>query len=693
MISVTTKQLVRKYRKIIIAVGLFLVFDFIVMGTNIYSSFKISESAVSINLSGRQRMLSQRTTKALLLLQDDVRRGDDEDVIRTQKELKLVVGLFDSTLKGFSDGAIVTGGDGHPVELVKVNTDVSRRIVQEAYVIWTPYIKKLQPLIREGQFSQAQLDAAAAYARANNLELLRLMNDLTTDLEKSANDRAFWLRIVQFAGLLLALVNFGYTVVVSIRDLVTSDQEVAKARKETDEILATVREGLFLLNPQYRIGSQYSESLSEVLQREVHPDMEFLPVLKNMVPEKVYGAASDYIELLFGERVKEALVASLNPLNEVPVTTADPNGNSKTRYLNFHFNRVTTEERISHLLVTVQDMTEQVLLAQQLEQAKGQARVEVDVLLRLLNTDPEALRNLMDSANRALEQINTRLRSEDDSQSGRRLTVNFIMRTLHGVKGEAAALGVEMLETYAHVCEKELVAMRDSEEITGENLVRITVLLEGFYERLSSLTDIVSRLTSFSGRNADAEEEDRVRIFTGALSTLAERIAGDQHKKISFSADVDDLRKLPLRVVHELQAIAIQLVRNALTHGIESSEERHTLGKEETGALHISCKEIGDYRFEFMLRDDGRGISPARLRETLVNSGHLKREEANAMSDTEIARKLFEPGVSTASDADRDAGHGVGLDVVHAKIRAMHGQLLVKSRTNLFTEFHLQFEL
>jgi signal transduction histidine kinase len=701
MSSVTRKELFKelftnkKYRKIAIPVLLFLVFDFTVISTNFYSSYRMEESAVSINLSGRQRMLSQRTTKALLLLQDDMRRGDTEDTGKVQNELKLVVRLFDTTLKGFRDGDIVTGGDNQPVKLVKVDTEISRKAVQDAYAIWEPYLDRLQPLLSDRPFTQAQLDAAAAYARANNLELLRLMNDLTTDLEKTATERAFWLRVIQAIFLFAAIANVIYTIWVSMRDLIASDREITKARKETDEILATVREGLFLLDPQYRLGSQFSESLAQVLQRDVYSGMEFLPVLKQMVPEKVYGAAADYIELLFGERVKEALITSLNPLSEVPVTTVDRNGNSKTHYLNFHFNRAITEGQISHLLVTVQDVTEQILLAQQLEQAKGQARIEIEVLLRLLNTEPAALQQFLNNVDQALGQINERLRSDEDMQQGHLHTVNYIMRIIHGIKGEAAALGVEMFEAYAHDCEKELVTIRDRGEATGDDMVRITVLLEGFYERLSSLTGIVSRLSSFSsGKHPDEEpEQSKAQVFVDSLRTLAERIAGDQHKKITFSADIDDLQKLPRRIVQELQGIAIQLVRNAMAHGIELPEERRALGKEESGALHVSCKDLGNYRFEFMLRDDGRGIVADRLRKAMVDSGYLSREEANGLSDVEIGRKLFEPGVSTAAGADRDAGHGIGLDVVHSKVRAMHGYLQVKSRADQFTEFHIRFEV
>jgi PAS domain S-box-containing protein len=222
-----------------------MVADSLVIGINFYSTYKANESAVSINLSGRQRMLSQRMTKALLILQRAIASDDDAGVERQLKELDLSVGIFNTTLKGFRDGGMVTGGDGAQVYLTQVNTDVSRKIVANAYLFWNPYLEHLRPLLGNNRdFSAEQLEAVVAYAQANNLEVLRLMNDLTNDLEKVANDRAHILRIVLVVGIFVAFGNFAYTVIVSISDLMASDVKIAEAQRETREILYTVHENI-----------------------------------------------------------------------------------------------------------------------------------------------------------------------------------------------------------------------------------------------------------------------------------------------------------------------------------------------------------------------------------------------------------------------------------------------------------------
>jgi signal transduction histidine kinase len=503
----------------------------------------------------------------------------------------------------------------------------------------------------------------------------------------SASHAGFWL--------------FGMTFFfIFIRNLARRDEKVTKAQEETTGILTTVHEGLFLLGKDGKLGTQFSASLPQMLQRNVVPGMDFIAVLREMVPPKIFEAATDYIELLLGDRVKEALVTSLNPLTNVPISTTDQTGADQQRYLTFSFNRVVVAGEISHLLVTVQDVTELVSLLQRLEQAKKQSKIEVEALLQLLSGDIDSLRQFIANVDHGLGQINKELSHAQDDRGNHLHTLASILRIVHGIKGEAAALGINVLENYAHECEKEMVAMRESgEEIGGDHMVRISVLLEGFYERYSSLAVIIEHFGAALGKTrVDGEERGGVELrkaespaVVQQITALAQRIAKEQNKQVDVSCRLEKLLTLPARVAQELQSISIQLVRNAMTHGIETPAERSAVRKSETGQLQIWCERSDNEHYDFVVRDDGRGIVPRRLRTQLAESGKMSREEVDRLSDNEVASMLFHPGVSTATVANRDAGHGIGLDIVLEKVKTIKGHLRVTSRSNLFTEFRIRF--
>ena len=138
-----------KYREIIIAVTLFLLFDLGVLVLNFYTSFQIAEDALGVNLSGRQRMLSQRTAKSLLAV--DAARSKELPADKDLEELKSAVRLFDTSLKGFQGGATVPGGDGKPVFLKAAEGAKAMDILKKAQDLWTPYQQKLLPVLEIGR--------------------------------------------------------------------------------------------------------------------------------------------------------------------------------------------------------------------------------------------------------------------------------------------------------------------------------------------------------------------------------------------------------------------------------------------------------------------------------------------------------------------------------------------------------------
>ena len=191
----------------VVAVSLFLLFDFAALGLNVWMSVKIEREAVGINLAGRQRMLSQRMAKVLLQLEDAQRAG--EPLAEPMQELALTTELFDQTLQGFWAGRETEGGQGERVFLAPVTQAHTRQLVAQAREIWAPYRElSLQVLSADAAQLPVRLPAVVGYAKAHNLELLSLMNALTTELETLTRREATRMRWYQGITFTLALLNF-----------------------------------------------------------------------------------------------------------------------------------------------------------------------------------------------------------------------------------------------------------------------------------------------------------------------------------------------------------------------------------------------------------------------------------------------------------------------------------------------------
>jgi two-component system, chemotaxis family, sensor kinase CheA len=156
-----------KYREIVVAVAFFLVFDMAVLILNFVISYQIADDALAINLAGRQRMLSQRMTKALLQVETAVLRN--ENPLKAVDELRQTVTVFSSTLQAFTYGGETVNAQGKPVELTKASEEKAIVALNSAYLLWTPYEKVLAPVL-EGNVDHASLQPAVTYATKHKLD-------------------------------------------------------------------------------------------------------------------------------------------------------------------------------------------------------------------------------------------------------------------------------------------------------------------------------------------------------------------------------------------------------------------------------------------------------------------------------------------------------------------------------------------
>ena len=557
-----------KYREIIIAVALFLLFDLGVLVLNFYTSFKIDQDTVAINLSGRQRYVSQRIARTLLEL-DAMRSANQPYKPETLTELRNGTNIFQSSHMAFREGGTVPGGDGKPVYLEPVVSLRGRELEGKVDDLWKPYYELLKPLAND-TFTPEQLSAALTYSQASNIKLLTIANDFVTETQQIGASRASVLRMVQTGGIILALLNFAFILFKFLRRLRTSDAAIEAANEENHEILTSVREGLFLITPDYALGSQLSRSAHELFGKKLAPGQNFFELLSMLVSDKALNDAHDYVELLFSPHVKEKLIQSINPLAEVEVFVKNRLGQDTARYLSFYFNRVQDGGTVHHLLVTVQDITQKVELEVKLATERQRSQKELSMMLKALETDPMTMQVFVERAEASLLEVNELLRSASSANSEAQIhkIVDGAYRRIHAFKGDAASLGLEILASLAHQFETELQKIKDSGPISGDSLLPLPLPLE----------DLLTKVGAFKAlsvkRPGGAASPAPDSSLNAALIQLASDVSRDCGKSVKATIRMNSALDLPTEKINLVREIAIQLVRNAVVHGVETPAVR-----------------------------------------------------------------------------------------------------------------------
>jgi chemotaxis protein histidine kinase CheA len=136
------------------------------------------------------------------------------------------------------------------------------------------------------------------------------------------------------------------------------------------------------------------------------------------------------------------------------------------------------------------------------------------------------------------------------------------------------------------------------------------------------------------------------------------------------------------RIAEQLVEPCLQLVRNAVAHGIEPPGVRAALGKAQAGTIALGARKLGN-RLALSIEDDGAGVDVADVRARAVEAGLVTAAIADATDDDTLLSLLFVPGFSTRESTDLLAGRGIGLDIARAVIQRMGGAIRLSSRAKV----------
>src|SRR6266403_809949 len=520
---------------------------------------------------------------------------------------------------------------------------------------------------------------------------------IATELQSANLRSATQLRFVMMSGLVIAI---GLVLLVTVLLSASQRQEssLRQARQQTTDILRTVKDGLFLLDSKLAIGSAYSGALETLFQRKDFAGLPFEDLLRHIVPERTLTTAVKFVKILWAERTNEKLVKTINPLGEVEVHLDAGNGKFDTRYLQFDFHRVRVDGEMTNVLVSVSDVTARVELANELQTSQSQAQGQVDTLLGILHIDPAQLALFLNDSNAAMKMINAVLREPTREEGVFRKKLDTLFRKVHSVKGEAAALGLSSIESRAHAFEDDLKSLKEKPSLSGNDFLPLVIKLDELLTHLQSVSELVARLSRMNGTQHDAVhsitavlQEEKQRLQGGktdagveaTLQQLTARVARENNKEAILQCT--GLDAVPEDYRRAVKDIGVQAVRNAVVHGIASPSARAAAGKARQGVLRLSFQDAGDSGYKLIVEDDGQGLSTERIKEAAVRKGFITPEKALTMDTKQIFSLLFQPGFSTIETATKDAGRGVGMNLIADLTNQMGGRVSVATSAGKFT--------
>ncbi len=505
---------------------------------------------------------------------------------------------------------------------------------------------------------------------------------------------------------------------ISVKRHEREKQELIDAgNRFSDALLRHASEGLFLLDSKDNVLLPVSHTLSLQFRRQDFANLSFEKLLAPLVTAKTLTVVRNYIAaLLKGDQQNPQ---AGNPLSDVPVRLPTPQGASEAAHYRFDFEPVALADEPRAWLVRVADITTQVTAARELEELRAQVELQGEMLRGVLQMGGARFGAFMQKTDAAMKTIGTVLKKPAREQTAFRLKLEETLNEVDRVRREAAAFKLSGLERSARVFEDALQDLRSRSELSGSDFLPLAVKLDQLYEQFAALKSLTiaagpSR-ESEAAANAPPVTETGTQIISApkftqemfepktagrayrtaragsldsTLQALTDHIAQEHNKQVVL--ETSGLELIPPRYQTAIKNIAIQLIRNAVMHGIETPELRAAAGKAVRGTLRLDFKSRRD-SFDLLFEDDGRGLNPDEVRATAVERGVVSSEAAARLRDREAIKLIFKSRYTTLANSPSDVTHGAGMSLVRRYVHDAGGKIALASLPGHETRFKVSF--
>lgn len=227
--------------------------------------------------------------------------------------------------------------------------------------------------------------------------------------------------------------------------------------------------------------------------------------------------------------------------------------------------------------------------------------------------------------------------------------------------------------------------------LVGELVIRNSILSDRLSAKDQERVELpeLARLTREIQDNVMSLRAQPIKQAFSRVPRMLRDLMAETGKQVNLQTH-GEMTEVDKGVIEKIGDPLTHLIRNAVDHGLESTEERLRAGKSPQGTIVLSAEQKGA-RIIVTVSDDGKGIDRARVRAKAVEKGIIAADAV--LTDEEIDQLICAPGFSTAATISNISGRGVGMDVVRSNVEALGGRVEIASVPGKGTSFTLVLPL
>ncbi len=501
-------------------------------------------------------------------------------------------------------------------------------------------------------------------------------------------------------------------------------EEGANALREqlylVSRLLNNMRQAVFAVDKTLKVVPPVSDFSKSIFFREISGQEIFPLIFDRTLNVEQRSQVRSTFDLVFDEDELQWQISKGSMPTEVNL---ELNGEMRTLKISYSDMR-NTDQVMEKLMFVVEDVTELRQLEKKIQEEKDQSARTMSVVAQIYTAPVQLVASFFKTSTRLMTECVRQTQFDVVTDDSKKL----IKRNLHTIKGNARGVGFTLISGLIHQIEGELQEGDLISSLLLPKLNKIDQVIEeyrGVARRFGELTQNSTTATT-GGANETVtlhkeslnrlqeklresvldrkawdvlEYQDEIaRLYESPLASLfhlkhhlVEEVGTSLQKSVQLIVTADFIT-LPEVVAEVIDDSLTHLLRNAIDHGIETTEERLHFGKSTNGTIKLNGY-LDESNLVVEIVDDGRGLDPDKLVQRAVSLNLVTSEKAQQMTPTEKMKLMVLSGFSTRQESSEYSGRGVGLDVVMDRIQSLRGSVEIESELHKGTSFKLNIPL